>query len=123
MTMTSIIYKIHRASINVYDEKQNAKNKQEQKIKHDCLKRNIREVVHGTSDEMMYDQYVRILTNMYHAQTVIDYDEVIDDISFIINQPLPLKFILTELETYMVMLDVFHCVKVKKLFVNYGINP
>lgn len=110
ITVSSVVYIIYGTTNVIHTKKQYA----EQRVRHTALIHKIREVIQGTSYEMFYDQYVRILTNTYKRCSLVEYGEVIDDIDFIIDQLVPQEFILSKLETYMVILDELHDLRISK---------
>ena len=110
IAVSSVVYIAHETSNVIYTKKQHA----DQLTQHLMLVSKICEVVQNTSYEIFCDQYVRILTNTYRHYSFTEYNEIIDDINFIIYQPVPPEFILDKLETYMVVLDVLQDIRISK---------
>ena len=107
---TIVVYIVYRTVYAVYTTKQYT----DQKAQHELLKCRIREFIKCTEYEYFYDQYDRILTSTFMKSELDEYCEIINNITFILNQPIPKEFILRKLETYMIILDELYDLKISK---------
>ena len=104
------------------------KNCKEQKEKNDRLNvvhlnllRSIQKILKGTKDEYLINQYMSIMTYAY-KRFKSNYDKINKDLSFIINQKIPIEEILSMLELYMAVIDVFRDFDKLRYDANLGAN-
>ena len=81
-----------------------------QTIRHERILYNIKAKLSGTSDEIFIERYVAIITYARN-RFIHDYDQILDDLEFIVNYDRPIEKIMKMLETYMIILDVLYDVE------------
>ena len=81
-----------------------------QTIRHERILYNIQTKLKDTRDEIFIGRYVAILTYARN-RFAHDYDQILDDLEFILSYNRPIEKIMAMLATYMIVLDVLYDVE------------